>query len=48
MQSLLHNFPEFAEDGAMPFAKLLPGSDGALYGTTRDGGTAGKATVLRG
>jgi uncharacterized repeat protein (TIGR03803 family) len=34
-------------DGAAPVAALLLGADGNFYGTTPDGGTAGKGTVFR-
>jgi uncharacterized repeat protein (TIGR03803 family) len=38
---VLHHFGVTARDGDRPFAALLAGSDGALYGTTDGGGTAG-------
>lgn len=34
-------------DGSQPSAALMPGTDGALYGTTFDGGTANEGTVYR-
>jgi len=34
-------------DGARPYAGLVIGPDGAFYGTTRGGGTAGRGTVFR-
>ncbi|MBX3733241.1 MAG: tandem-95 repeat protein [Verrucomicrobiae bacterium] len=34
-------------DGANPFGPVIEGSDGLLYGTTGNGGTAGMGTVFR-
>ena len=34
-------------DGANPAGRLLRGSDGNLYGTTVNGGTAGRGTIFR-
>ncbi|MBX3731220.1 MAG: tandem-95 repeat protein, partial [Verrucomicrobiae bacterium] len=36
-----------AADGTVPYAGLMEGSDGLLYGTTHQGGTAGFGTVFR-
>ena len=36
-----------ALDGARPFSALLQGRDGALYGTTANGGAHGSGTVFR-
>ena len=41
----LHSF-NFA-DGALPYGNMMQGSDGALYGTTYVGGSAGLGTVFR-
>ncbi len=44
--TVLHSFE--CTDGCSPTAGVTEGSDGALYGTTRQGGgTAGKGTVFR-
>ena len=34
-------------DGAYPYAGLVQGTDGSLYGTTLDGGAANDGTVFR-
>lgn len=36
-----------APDGGSPQGELLEGSDGAIYGTTRDGGTGNRGTVFK-
>jgi uncharacterized repeat protein (TIGR03803 family) len=36
-----------SEDGRQPFARLLVGSDGLLYGTTGNGGRSGSGTAFR-
>ncbi len=43
---VLHAF-DFSPDGVSPYAGLLQGGDGALYGTTVSGGTFGRGTVFR-
>jgi uncharacterized repeat protein (TIGR03803 family) len=45
--TVLHAFTGTGGDGAAPYGGLLEGSDGTLYGTTRDGGAAGRGTVFR-
>ena len=39
---ILHNFASSPDDGRGPAARLLEGSDGALYGTTVGGGSLGQ------
>ncbi len=43
--SILHSFTN-RDTGAAPLAALIEGSDGALYGTTPDGGTNDAGTVF--
>ena len=43
---LLHAFGDQLGDGAKPFAGLVEGSDGKLYGTTIAGGTSSQGTVF--
>ena len=45
--TVLHSFTGIGGDGANPFAGLVLGSDGALYGTTGQGGTNGLGTVFK-
>jgi len=47
MESILHSFTNANGDGSQPFAKLLIGRDGSLYGTTFSGGNAGDGIVFR-
>ncbi len=44
---LLHEFDNSGMDGAGPHSPLLQGSDGALYGTTQNGGDQGGGTVFK-
>ena len=44
---VLHSFGVDSNDGAGPWAGLLLGMDGALYGTTYSGGTNRTGTVFR-
>jgi uncharacterized repeat protein (TIGR03803 family) len=44
---VLHNFSGGPNDGAFPIAPLVPGSDGALYGTTVAGGSNDGGTVFK-
>jgi uncharacterized repeat protein (TIGR03803 family) len=43
-KTVLHNFT--GADGQYPLGSVAIGSDGSLYGTTREGGTAGLGTVF--
>ena len=45
--SILHSFSKTGGEGWFPFAGLVEGSDGALYGTTWLGGTDNVGTVFR-
>jgi uncharacterized repeat protein (TIGR03803 family) len=44
---VLHNFGSVAGDGEYPYAALIEGSDGAVYGATPRGGTTNAGTVFR-
>src|SRR5207253_9784544 len=44
---VVRNFGLFAGDGRAPQAGLLQGSDGALYGTTSNGGNTNAGTVFK-
>ncbi|CAG0934033.1 hypothetical protein PLCT1_02568 [Planctomycetaceae bacterium] len=44
--TLVHSFAGFPSDGAKPCSSLLLDPAGNLYGTTREGGTAGFGTVF--
>ena len=44
---VLHTFTNSAVDGMNPYAGLILGADGFLYGTTGSGGTAGNGTVFK-
>lgn len=44
---VLHNFRGDPGDGANPFARLVPGSAGNLYGTTAFGGTSNAGVVFK-
>ena len=45
--SVLHSFAGPGEDGATPFAGLIEGSDGKLYGATHYGGSADFGAIYR-
>jgi uncharacterized repeat protein (TIGR03803 family) len=46
--TVLHSFGDgsVTNDGAVPYSSLILGTDGNLYGTTSQGGSAGKGTVF--
>ena len=45
--TILHSFGDgsVAQDGLVPYSSLVQGPNGNLYGTTSQGGSAGKGTV---
>ena len=45
--TVLHTFSSTGGDGRHPRAGLVRGSDGALYGTTSDGGSSDHGTVFK-
>ena len=45
--TVLHRFPGMSGDGLEPWAGLAEGRDGALYGTTLQGGTKNAGTVFK-
>ena len=45
--AVLRRFPGLSGDGISPWAGLVQGRDGALYGTTLQGGTNGGGTVFK-
>jgi hypothetical protein len=45
-ETVLHSFTGQNGDGATPLAALTLSSTGVLYGTTSEGGTAGKGTAF--
>jgi len=45
--TILHEFGDLADHGANPRCALTEGTDGLLYGTTRNGGRGGGGTVFR-
>lgn len=46
-ESVLHTFAKTGSDGQTPYAGLIQGSDGNLYGTTYFGGSNGFGTVFK-
>ncbi|HZT14017.1 MAG TPA: choice-of-anchor tandem repeat GloVer-containing protein [Candidatus Baltobacteraceae bacterium] len=46
-ETVLHRFPNSANDGGHPGDTLLFGPDGNLYGTTDSGGTVDRGTVFK-
>jgi uncharacterized repeat protein (TIGR03803 family) len=47
VEIVLHSFTGSASDGAGPWAGLIADEQGALYGTTYTGGSAGSGTVFK-
>ena len=45
--TLLHSFIGFPEEGAHPYAGLIQGADGDLYGTTYNGGASARGTIFK-
>jgi uncharacterized repeat protein (TIGR03803 family) len=45
--SVIHHFGSVTSDGQLPYAGVVQGNDGALYGTTQNGGDSGYGTVFR-
>jgi uncharacterized repeat protein (TIGR03803 family) len=47
--TILHSFGDgsVVHDGAVPYSSLVMGVDGNFYGTTSQGGSAGKGTVFK-
>jgi uncharacterized repeat protein (TIGR03803 family) len=45
--TILHNFGNLDFDDGRPLGGLIQGTDGALYGTTQQGGTSGLGTVFK-
>jgi len=45
-ERVLHNFSGYPSDGEAPIAGVAFGTGGVLYGTTKNGGTAGGGTVF--
>jgi uncharacterized repeat protein (TIGR03803 family) len=46
-ETVLHAFAKSGSDGQTPYAGLIQGSDGNLYGTTYFGGAGGLGTVFK-
>ncbi|HXC09678.1 MAG TPA: choice-of-anchor tandem repeat GloVer-containing protein, partial [Steroidobacteraceae bacterium] len=47
VKTVLHVFPKTGSDGEIPYAGVIQGSDGNLYGTTYFGGSSGFGTVFK-
>jgi uncharacterized repeat protein (TIGR03803 family) len=45
--TVLHEFKSDPTDGGLPFGDLIIGSDGAVYGTTAQGGISNAGTVFK-
>ena len=46
-ETVLYSFGSFDGDGANPLAGLIADKQGALYGTTKYGGTGSEGTVFK-
>jgi uncharacterized repeat protein (TIGR03803 family) len=46
-ETVLHAFPKTGSDGQTPYAGVIQGSDGNIYGTTYFGGAHGFGTVFK-
>jgi uncharacterized repeat protein (TIGR03803 family) len=46
-ETVLHAFPKVGTDGQTPYAGLIQGSDGNLYGTTYFGGANGLGAIFK-
>ena len=46
-EKLIHTFPRNSKDGELPTGGLTFDSDGNLYGTTQNGGTAGSGVLYK-
>jgi uncharacterized repeat protein (TIGR03803 family) len=47
VETVLHSFTGGTTDGSYPYAALIQGRDGNLYGTTSNGGTSNNGTVFK-
>src|SRR5206468_2034906 len=45
--AVIHEFAGAPQDGASPTGRLFEGKDGAIYGTTLEGGAFGAGAIFR-